>query len=122
MAAAHGAPAGIKYERRYPAAINSAREAAWAATVAATMDAAMTVQIRWPVIDGFRRFRFPVTEMSGSPYLAWGAGSATSRAPAQPPLYDFNDGIFGIGARYWVKPIEATLPCHKTHAAMLSAV
>jgi metal-dependent amidase/aminoacylase/carboxypeptidase family protein len=55
-------------------------------------------------------------------YIWLGARDEHHREHLHSPLYDFNDGILEIGARYWVKLIETALPCHKTHAAALSAV
>jgi amidohydrolase len=119
IAAAHGATAAITYERRYPATINTAREAALAATVAATMDPAVQIDGRPSMASD--DFGFLLQRCPGA-YIWLGAQDEQHREPLHSPLYDFNDGILGIGARYWVDLIETALPRHKTHAAVLSAV
>jgi metal-dependent amidase/aminoacylase/carboxypeptidase family protein len=121
IAAAHGATAAIKYERRYPATVNSAREAALAAAVAATMGATMAVQIDGRPSMASDDFGFLLQRCPGA-YIWLGAGDEQHREPLHGPLYDFDDGILEIGARYWVKLVEAALPRHKKHTAVLSAV
>ena len=45
-------------------------------------------------------------------YICLGAGDDQPDGPLHNPLYDFNDGILEIGARYWVRLVEQALPCH----------
>jgi amidohydrolase len=116
IAVAHGATAGIRYERRYPATINTPREAAFAATIAATMETAMTVQIDGRPSTASDDFGFLLQKVPGA-YIWLGAQDGQHGEPLHSPLYDFNDGILEIGARYWVELIEKALPRHATVSA-----
>jgi amidohydrolase len=116
IAAAHGATAMIRYERRYPATINTPQEAAFAATVAAAMETAMTVQIDGRPSTASDDFGFLLQTVPGA-YIWLGSQDAQHGEPLHSPFYDFNDGILEIGARYWVELIEKALPRHADVAA-----
>ena len=111
IAAAHGATAWIAYERRYPATSNTVREAEFAANVAATMQTAMPVKIDGMPSMASEDFGFLLQKIPGA-YIWLGAGDGRHSVPLHNPLYDFNDAILEIGARYWVRLIQQALPPH----------
>jgi metal-dependent amidase/aminoacylase/carboxypeptidase family protein len=45
-------------------------------------------------------------------YIWLGSGDGQHGVPLRSPLYDFNDGIVAIGARYRVRLIRQALPRH----------
>jgi amidohydrolase len=109
IAAAHGATARVIYEKRYPATINAAREAEFAVTVAAAMDTAMPVQIDCSPSMASEDFGFLLQKLPGA-YIWLGAADDQHCMPLHSPLYDFNDRLLEIGARYWVRLIHQALP------------
>ena len=108
IAAAHGATARIDYARRYPVTINTAREAEFAATIAAAMETAMPVQIDGRASMASEDFGFLLQKAPGA-YLWLGAADDRHNMPLHSPFYDFNDELLEIGARYWVRLIEQAL-------------
>jgi hippurate hydrolase len=109
IAAAHGATARIRYERRYPATINSVREAKLAASVAAAMGNAEPAHATCKPSMASDDFGFLTERLPGA-YVWLGSGDEQHREPLHSPCYDFNDRILETGARYWVRLIERALP------------
>ena len=111
IAAAFGASAKLAYERVYPATINSAREALFAAEVA------RTVVGRDNVIDdldpsmGSEDFSFMLQARPGA-YARLGQGGSGG-GPAcflHDSRYDFNDEVIPIGAGYLAALAEQAMP------------
>jgi amidohydrolase len=107
IAAAHEATAQVKYERRYPATVNTIPEADFAASVADAMTASVQVGCRPSMASD--DFGFLTQKLPGA-YIWLGAKDERHGEPLHSPLYDFNDDILEIGARYWVRLIERALP------------
>ena len=112
IAVAHGATTGITYERRYPATVNSGKEAEFAAGVAATMATTPVHIDRGPSMAS-EDFGFLLQKIPGA-FIWLGARDEQHSVPLHNPLYDFNDRILEIGARYWVRLIQQALPRHQT--------
>ena len=106
VAAAHGAEAAIRYERRYPATVNSAAETRHAARIAAEVVEPANVLAEVTPSMGSEDFAFMLQNRPGS-YVWLGAGE--SHPNLHSPQYDFNDEILPIGASYWAKLVEETL-------------
>ncbi|AWI85255.1 peptidase M20 [Alloyangia pacifica] len=98
-AAAQGCTANIDYQRRYPATINSAPEAALARDVAAEMglDTAMT----GPSMAS-EDFAFMLNEVPGA-YLWLGAAREGENPGLHSAKFDFNDAVLPAGAEFWVR-------------------
>ena len=98
-AAAQGCTANIDYQRRYPATINSAPEAALARDVAAEMglDTAMT----GPSMAS-EDFAFMLNEIPGA-YLWLGAAREGENPGLHSAKFDFNDAVLPAGAELWVR-------------------
>ncbi len=101
--------ATLRYERRYPATVNSAEETGHAARAAAA------------VVGDANIDRNPTPEMAGEDfafmlqakpgcYVWLGAGKDDSTPNLHNPHYDFNDDVLAIGASYWVTLAEQQLP------------
>lgn len=110
-AATYGAAASVRYERRYPATVNSAREAELAASVAADMDTLMPVRVGCRPSMASDDFGFLTQKVPGA-YVWLGSGDEQHGEPLHSPSYDFNDIILETGARYWVRLIERALSRH----------
>ena len=108
IATAHGATTAITYERRYPATVNSGKEAEFAAGVAATM-ATMPVHIDRGPSMASEDFGFLLQKIPGA-FIWLGARDELHSVPLHNPMYDFNDRILETGARYWVRLIQQALP------------
>jgi metal-dependent amidase/aminoacylase/carboxypeptidase family protein len=80
------------------------------------METAMTVQIDGRPSTASDDFGFLLQKVPGA-YIWLGAQDGQHGEPLHSPLYDFNDGILEIGARYWVELIEKALPRHATVSA-----
>ncbi len=106
IAAAHGATATLRYERRYPPTVNTAAEAALATAVARDLVGADRVCVDHAPSMGSEDFAFMLQQRPGC--YAW-LGAGTDRAPLHNPRYDFNDDILATGARYWTRLACAAL-------------
>jgi hippurate hydrolase len=107
-AAAHGATARVIYERRYPATVNATGEAEFAASVAATVETAVPVQIDGGPSMASEDFGFLLQKVPGA-FIWLGARDEDHCVPLHNPRYDFNDRILEVGARYWVRLIQRAL-------------
>lgn len=109
IAAAHGVTAAVCYQRRYPATINNPAEAARAAEAAASVVGGDHVD-RDPLPSmGAEDFAFMLQQRPGC--YAWiGNGPADGNRTLHSPYYDFNDAILPLGASYWARLVELTLP------------
>lgn len=98
-AAAQGCTANIDYQRRYPATINTAHEAALAREVAADMglDTAMV----GPSMAS-EDFAFMLNERPGA-YLWLGAAREGENPGLHSAKFDFNDAVLPAGAEFWVR-------------------
>lgn len=101
-AAAQGCTATIDYQRRYPATINTAAEAALARDVAADMglDTAMT----GPSMAS-EDFAFMLNEVPGA-YLWLGAAREGENPGLHSPKFDFNDAVLPAGAEFWLRLVR----------------
>ncbi|MFO1059458.1 MAG: M20 aminoacylase family protein [Dongiaceae bacterium] len=107
VAAAHGAAAEVRYERRYPATVNSAAEAEVAARAAGQVVGDGNV-LRAPSPSmGSEDFAFMLQARPGS-YVWLGIGE--DRPRLHNPRYDFADEALAVGASYWARLVETALP------------
>jgi hippurate hydrolase len=107
VASAHGVTADLRYERRYPATINSAAEAELAARAAGQVVGEGNV-IRDPTPSmGSEDFAFMLQARPGS-YVWLGIGE--DRPRLHNPRYDFDDAALAVGASYWARLVETALP------------
>jgi hippurate hydrolase len=109
IAAAFGATAEVSYRRRYPATVNTATEAAFAATVAAQVVGADHVRRDAEPSMGAEDFAFMLEQRPGC-YVWLGQGGVPASCVLHNPLYDFEDQILPIGASYWALLAETALP------------
>ena len=108
VAAAHGASATIRYERRYPPTINTAAEADHAARVATEIAGEAHVDRAPTPSMGAEDFAFMLQKKPGA-YVWLGNGDDPGGCMLHNPRYDFNDAILPIGASYWVRLTETAL-------------
>lgn len=99
IGAAYGCTAEVDYQRRYPATINTAREAAIAREIAEAMglDTAMAD----PSMAS-EDFAFMLEKVPGA-YLWLGGAREGANPGLHDPTYDFNDAILPTGAEFWVQ-------------------
>jgi hippurate hydrolase len=111
ICAAHHATVEYRYERRYPALVNTEAETEIAANVAAEIVGKPNVEVGAPALMGSEDFAYMLEERPGC-YI-W-LGNGTEGGPGgcsvHNPHYDFNDEIAVLGASYWAKLAETTLP------------
>ena len=106
VCAAHGATLAMRYERRYPATVNTAPETENAARAAGLVVGAANV-IHDPTPSmGSEDFAFMLQARPGS--YVW-LGNGTDSAKLHNARYDFNDEVLAIGASYWATLVEMTL-------------
>lgn len=99
IAQAHGCAAHIDYQRRYPATINSAPEAA----LARAQGAAMGLGLADPGPSmASEDFAFMLGERPGA-YIWLGAGRAGENPGLHSPRFDFNDAVLPAGAELMVR-------------------
>lgn len=105
VAEGFGCTAGVDYQRRYPATINTARNAAIVREVAA--GAGLAVLDADPSMAA-EDFAFMLGEVPGC-YFWIGAGREGDNPGLHSARFDFNDAILGTGADLWVRLALAEL-------------
>jgi hippurate hydrolase len=108
VCAALGASAAMRYERRYPATINTDAETEIAAEVLADLVGLPNVRRDQLPSMGSEDFAFMLQAKPGS-YIWIGNGPAEGGAMLHNPNYDFNDEILPLGASYWARLVEHVL-------------
>jgi len=109
IAAAFGATATLKYERMYPATINTAREAEFAADVADSLIGPENVVRDLEPSMGSEDFSFMLQKRPGA-YARLGQGGAEGGCFLHNTRYDFNDEVIPLGAGYLAALAEAAMP------------
>jgi amidohydrolase len=107
IAAAFGAQAKVRYERRYPPVINAQTETEICAAVMQTMVGAENV-LRVPPVMGSEDFAFMLQAKPGC-YVFVGNGPGEGGCMLHNPRYDFNDEVLPLGASYWANLVEHVL-------------
>ena len=108
IAVGFGASADVRYERIYPATINSAPEAAFAADVAASLVGEARVSRDMPPSMGAEDFSFMLQVRPGA-YLRIGQGGEGG-CFLHNTRYDFNDEILPLGAALHASLAERAMP------------
>jgi amidohydrolase len=112
IAAAFGATARLKYERVYPATVNHAREAEFAAAVAATLVGSENVVRNLDPSMGAEDFSFMLQARPGA-FARLGQGGMEGGCFLHSSLYDFNDAVIPLGAGYLAALAESAMPLAK---------
>jgi len=108
IAAAHGCTVTMRYERRYPATINSAAETDLAAGALTELVGEPNVLRDLAPTMGSEDFAFMLQAKPGC-YVWIGNGPGDGGCLLHNPAYDFNDEILPLGASYWARLVERTL-------------
>ena len=108
MAAGFGASASVKFERIYPATINTAPEAQFAGDVAEALVGAHNVERNMEPSMGAEGFSFMLQQRAGA-YLRIGQ-DARGGAFLHNSRYDFNDEILPLGAALHAGLVERGMP------------
>ena len=108
IAAAFGAGIAFRYERRYPATINSEAETEIAARAAVTVAGGANVNRNPTPAMGSEDFAFMLQAKQGC-YIWLGNGNQPGSCMIHNPGYDFNDEVLPIGAAYWTTLVEQQL-------------
>jgi len=109
MAEAFGARAEIDYRRGYPATVNSAHEAGFAARVGERVFGRGNVVTDPEPTMGGEDFSYMLLERPGA-YVFLGQGGGPSGCFLHNPGYDFNDEVIPLGAGYLAALVEEALP------------
>ncbi|CTQ50554.1 M20 aminoacylase family protein [Jannaschia donghaensis] len=106
QAASYDVAATCRYERGYPATVNDADKAAFAAKVAADVVGADKVTPDSPKEMGAEDFSYMLNVRPGA-YLFLGAGPGPV---LHHPEFDFNDTIAPLGASFFARMVETAQP------------
>ena len=111
VALGFGASASVHYERMYPATINSAAEAGFAAEVAQSLVGAENVVRDLEPSMGAEDFSFMLQVKPGA-YLRIGQGDEMGPGSCllHNSRYDFNDAILPLGAALHASLVERAMP------------
>jgi len=109
VAKALGGGADFEYKRGYPATINTAREAAFAAKVGERIFGKTNVFTDAEPTMGGEDFSFMLQARPGA-YVFLGQGGGPNNCYLHNPGYDFNDEIIPLGAGYLAALVEESLP------------
>ncbi len=107
--ATHGVRVALRYDRRYPATVNTAAEAERAALAAGDVVGAAAVLRDLAPSMASEDFAFMLRARPGA-YVWIGNGAAEDGRMLHSPHYDFNDEILPIGAAWWARLVETILP------------
>jgi hippurate hydrolase len=113
VADALGAAAQVSYARGYPATVNSAREAAFAASVGERVFGKGNVITDPEPTMGGEDFSYMLHERPGA-YVFLGQGGGPGGCFLHNPGYDFNDEVIPLGAGYLAALVEEALPTRET--------
>jgi amidohydrolase len=108
-AEAMGCTAQISYARGYPATINSAREAQFAARVGERVFGKGNVITEHEPTMGGEDFSYMLQARPGA-YVFLGQGGAPGACFLHNARYDFNDELIPLGAGYLAALVEEALP------------
>ncbi|HZI83579.1 MAG TPA: M20 aminoacylase family protein [Casimicrobiaceae bacterium] len=108
VAATFDMSATVRYERRYPATVNSDAETQHAVAAASAVVGAANVDTNPTPEMGSEDFAFMLQARPGC-YVWLGAGRGAETPNIHSPQYDFNDDVLPIGASYWVTLAEQQL-------------
>ncbi|MBM3644860.1 MAG: amidohydrolase [Alphaproteobacteria bacterium] len=97
-----------RYERRYPATVNSENETSIAAAAAAQLVGEGNVNRNPTPAMGSEDFAWMLLKRPGC-YIWIGNGDGEGSCMVHNPGYDFNDEILPIGASYWATLVEREL-------------
>jgi hippurate hydrolase len=109
IAEALGATAEVSYTRGYPATVNSAREAQFAAQVGERLFGKGNVITEHEPTMGGEDFSYMLQARPGA-YVFLGQGGAQGGCFLHNPNYDFNDEVIPLGAGYLAALVEEALP------------
>ena len=112
IAGAFGATAQLKYERSYPATVNSEREAQFAARVADMLVGSENVVRDLEPSMGSEDFSFMLQRRPGA-YARLGQGGAEGGCFLHNSRYDFNDEVIPLGSGYLAALAEQALPLER---------
>jgi len=104
-----GASVNVRYERIYPATINTESEARFAGDVAASIVGADNVVRDLEPSMGAEDFSFMLQSKPGA-YLRIGQGMGAGNSTLHNSRYDFNDDILPLGAALHAGLIEQGMP------------
>jgi amidohydrolase len=104
-----GVTANMKYERRYPAVVNAARETEQAIMAASLVAGKDKVLSDVPPVMGSEDFAFMLKAKPGA-YITLGAGQPRPQGMLHQPGFDFNDRLLTTGACYWVNLVGMMFP------------
>lgn len=108
VASSLGGRAELRYERRYPATINTPLETEWASATAAEIAGDDHIDTNVAPCMGSEDFAFLLQKRPGC-YLWAGNGPSDNGRVLHNPRYDFNDELLPIGATYWARLAERLL-------------
>jgi hippurate hydrolase len=101
----YGAKAKLTYRRDYPVTRNHARQADFAAEIAAAVVGSERVDRNVAPVMGAEDFSFMLEARPGA-FIFIGNGAS---AGLHHPAYNFNDEVIPVGASYWVRLVETAL-------------
>ncbi|HEX6636792.1 MAG TPA: M20 aminoacylase family protein, partial [Steroidobacteraceae bacterium] len=109
VAEAFGCSSEIQYARGYPATVNSAREAQFAARVGERVFGKGNVITEHEPTMGGEDFSYMLQARPGA-YVFLGQGGPQGGCFLHNPNYDFNDEVIPLGAGYLAALVEEALP------------
>ena len=112
VAEAFGAKAELKYQRSYPATINSATQANFVADVATDLFGAEHVVRDLIPSMGSEDFSFMLKKRPGA-YFRLGQGGAEQGRLLHNAKFDFNDEVIPVGSAMFAALVERSMPLEK---------
>jgi amidohydrolase len=109
VGATFGVETTVRYERRYPATVNTDAETGYAVRAARAVVGDEHVDTDPVPNMGSEDFAFMLQAKRGC-YVWMGTATGEATVNVHNPRYDFNDAALVVGASYWVTLAEQLLP------------
>jgi len=109
IAKTHSCTIDLNYVPGYPPLINHAAEASFAADVAEEVSGAALVDREGVASMGSEDFAYMLEARPGA-FIRLGQAAPDKDFGLHHPRYDFNDEILPVGASYWARLVERSLP------------
>ena len=106
---AYEVTADVVWHVGYPPTVNHAKEADHAAFIAGEVVGGANIVRNPPASMGAEDFAYMLEARKGA-YIWIGGGEAQAGKMLHNTSYDFNDDILPIGASYWARLVEVSLP------------
>ena len=111
VASAHGASGEVKFDRMYPALVNTPLETAHVERLGREFFGAENVSTDQMPMLGAEDFAYFLQHRPGCFFFLGTAETGRSNAPCHATNFDFNDSLISPAMAFWIRLVEDRLAC-----------